>query len=387
MRPFTSNASPPSRHLVSSVGALERECLYMGWPADPAAGKEKVARYLRDLGFTVDRPESSIDLYAALNRVRLSSWEGESEVWDRYITTRRAEVAALNGARRIVVRLKRTVFAQDGGLVSRLRVPLPFEHSAQGALSWTVNSVSSSVKHETSGEGFLDLTLSEGLPQGSVEVAYSATVYPQSATTEQDSRAAPHDGVATPFIIPDRIERTLSTIQGLESQKAKAYELWKSFHQSLLSGHVYHLEHLASGHVEGARSGWFDCVTSSWNFCALLERLGIPARVVAGLLLHRFGPSYHYWCEVLLDGAWFPLDFYSWDLSEGDESVRDRFFGNIEPRLRFECFPRVFSRFLPNLSWFMERSSEGGVGTYTYRRLESGAALAQDVWSLESCEP
>lgn len=387
MRPFSPHPAPPSRYLMSSVRALERECMYMGWPASSAEGKVEVERFLRDLGFAVQSPNSPVDLYTALNRIRLSSWEGESEVWRRYVTSRRDEVEALNGPRRIRARLQRTVFAQVDGPISWVRVPVPFEHSAQTSLAWSVCSVSAQVERERSGEGFLDLLFSEELPRASVEISYTGIAHPQGPATEPLDSADSYQGSSSPFIVPDRVAQRLSQLSALEAEKAKVYELWKIFHGNLVSGHVYHREHLVSGGGEGFSSGWFDCVTSSWNFCALLERVGIPARVIGGLLLHRFGPSPHYWCEVALNGAWFPLDFYSWDLSEGEERIRERFFGNLEPRLRFECFPRVFSRFLPNVQWFIERSSEEGKATFTYRRLDSGGILAEDTWSVEFCEP
>jgi hypothetical protein len=387
MRPVSHYPPPFSRYPVSSIGALERECLYMGWPSNPEEGREEVKRYLSDLGFAVQSPEAPLDLYAALNRIRSLSWEKGSEVWRRYVANRRAEVDAFNGTRRITVRLQRTVFAHGAASVSRIRVLLPFEHPAQGSLSWNLSSVSAGVVRELSGDGFLDLTLAEGAPQVTAEVTYSATVSPQSATTEGVESSPFIDGGAAPFVIPERIAAQLSNLSKVEDTRARVHELWKIFHHHLLSGHVYHNEYLTAEHDDGARSGWFDCVTGSWNICSVLQRCGIPSRVVGGLLLHRFGPSYHYWCEVAIEGGWFPLDLYAWDISDGDEMIRDRFFGALESRLRFECFPRTFSRFLPNVPWFMERSSEAGVGSYTYRRLDSGAALAQDRWCLASVEP
>lgn len=386
MRPFSHYPPPTSRYPVSSVGALERECLYMGWPSNPEEGREEVRGYLSDLGFGVQSPEPPLDLYSALNRIRSLSWERGSEVWRRYVTNRRAEVDAFNRTRRITVRLQRTIFAHADTGVSRIRVPLPFEHAAQGALSWNVSSVSAGVARERSGDGFLDLTLAEGARQATVEIIYTATVSPQSASTEGVESSPSIDGSAAPFVIPERIAAQLSNLSKVEDKRAKVFELWKIFHQHLLSGHVYHNEYLAAAHGDGARSGWFDCVTGSWTICSVLQHCGIPSRIVGGLLLHRFGPSYHYWCEVAFEGGWFPLDLYAWDISDGDEMIRDRFFGDLESRLRFECFPRTFSRFLPNVPWFMERSSEAGVGTYTYRRLDSGAALAQDRWCLTSVE-
>jgi hypothetical protein len=172
-------------------------------------------------------------------------------------------------------------------------------------------------------------------------------------------------------------------LSGIIDPYDRIYTLWNLFHSELLCGHVYHSE---VAHKENASTAastrWFDCVIASWNFATLTERLGVPARILSGLILNGFGPSPHFWCEVFINDSWIPVDFYAWDLSQKDPTWRDRFFGSLECRLRFECLPTIFSRFLPNVPWCIERESAEGCAIFTYRRTEDRITLAQDRWQV-----
>jgi hypothetical protein len=112
------------------------------------------------------------------------------------------------------------------------------------------------------------------------------------------------------------------------------------------------------------------------------QSLGLPARVLSGLILQSHGPSPHYWCEILVDGSWRPFDLYAWDLTNSQDEWRDVFFASLECRLRFELLPVIHSRFLPNRPWFIERAAAREGAVFTYRSIDSAEFLGKDVWRM-----
>ena len=365
---------------VSSQEALIRECLHMGWPEEPESGRSTVLQLLSSLGHLPDGHDTKQDLYESLNLIRRHSWSHGSEIWERYLKSRREEALEMASPHKGTIVLQRTVLGGHKP-VTRLRVPLPFEHPAQPQLAWRIIATTASVDSMQIGVGHLDLKLRGEPSCASVTIEYDVSLLPQSNRTCLSPSISGLIGTSSPFPTSPVILQHMSDIGSIRDPFYRVRTLWDLFHSELLCGHVHHSQY---GQLETERtassSRWFDCVIAAWNFASLVEKMGIPARVMSGLILNRFGPSPHFWCEVLLNEAWMPIDFYAWDLAKGEDQWRDRLFGSLECRLRFECFPSIFSRFLPMVPWMIERESAQGVAVYTYRRVDDRVALAQDSW-------
>ncbi len=120
-------------------------------------------------------------------------------------------------------------------------------------------------------------------------------------------------------------------------------------------------------------SGWFDCQLGSALLVGLCRARGIPARLLSGFGLYPTAATYHYWCEAWIDGCgWFPLDTIASDLSmQGrDRAWRDYFFGAVNPRMKTQCLPRLFTgdptlRF-PRSWYLLTRATAEGTETAFY---------------------
>lgn len=366
---------------ASSVGALINECLHMGWPLDPSVGRREVEEFLGTLGFTPDEPSRPIDLYAALNSVRQACWNGDSHLWTRYVESRRANVERMSVPQNVSIGLTRTYHRQAVSSSRRARLPLLIAHPAQKDTAWTIRASTAPVVETFEHPGALDLKMGGECSSFSIEVEYRASLTPQRARPDQGKSDVPLTVVQSPFMDYERISETLQMLAEDTSPERRMQRLWVLFLERLVSGHVHHSLYTSSGSTGG---GCFDCVTGSWSLARYAERLGIPARVISGVILNDFGPTPHFWCEVYLNREWLPVDLYGWDLSDGDSGWASRFFLSLECRLRFEMYPDAFSRFLPNIPWFIERRSSGGTTCVTYKCQRTGQVLAEDAWKLNS---
>jgi len=365
----------------SSIDALVHECLHMGWPLDPFEGRAEVERFLRFQGISPQDPSRPIDLYAALNAVRQVCWTEGGELWTRYVTSRRTNVEKMSMPQAVALRLCRTYYRNATPGRGRARLPVPIEHPTQSNETWKILSSTVPIVEQREHPGALDLTLEGDTPSFSVEIEYRADVMPQRQSSHGEAPRVPRTGIRSPFVLHQLISDELPSLMRESSLAARIQELYKLFLERLVSGHVHHSTRTSTGSTERLS---FDCVTGSWLFAECAERLGIPARVLSGVILNDFGPSPHFWCEVHLNGEWLPIDLYGWDLSRDDTSWAARFFLSLECRLRFELYPHAFSRFLPNIPWFIERHSSSGISYVTYRCQRTGLVLAEDAWTMKT---
>jgi hypothetical protein len=372
---------PKPRFIRSSVAALVEEGIFMGWPTQRDRGYEEVPRHLELLG-VAETHSASLDLYAALNQLRCLGWQDGNEIWRRYVASRRPEVVTNSAPRQVRLALSRTMPARNGRGVSRLRLPIPLAHPAQTNIQWTLDSVGGEIVEQRISQGAIDLNLRTEDPFVHARIVYSGHLTPQVEALTEEPPTRPLLTTTSPFQCPEVISSDALRQITARSEFERMRELWSLFHNHLLSGHIYHHEHLASTTaLPLEHSCWFDCVAGTWLYASAAQALGLPARVISGLILHSFGPAPHYWCEVFLEGGWRPFDLYAWDLADGESEWRDVFFGRLDCRLRFECLPDVHSRFLPNRPMFIERAVTAVGTSFTYRDVDSGDVLARDEWS------
>ena len=382
MHKDASLVTPESRFLNSSYEALVDDCVYMGWPDQPDQGRRVVSEVLAEIGITRHNAER-LDLYATLNRIRCHSWTGNSEIWNRYVAIRRAEVVSHHSPRQVQVSLTRTIPITPHSEVQRLRLPLPLVHAAHPNPTWRIESVSGEILEKRESSGALDLSIHPNTEVVQAKIVYEAHVTPQKEPIIEELPTPSDLQRVALFQSPLALHPTKIADLGTRSPMERVRALWDIFHDQLASGHIYHHEHLRTAtpvSEEGLR--WFDCVVGTWLFAEAAQSLGIPARVFSGLILQSYGPSQHYWCELFVDGGWRPFDLYAWDLTNSRDEWRDLFFGSLESRLRFERLPAIHSRFLPNRPWFIERSMSDEGAVFTYRGIDSAELLGKDVWSM-----
>ena len=369
------------RHAQSSFETLVEECVLMGWPDEPEIDRATIAGHLADAGISKNG-DHKIDLYAALNRVRLHGWNSGGEIWKRFVSIRRGEVDSQRAPRETQVSLSRTMPVTRDGVAQRLRLPLPLPHPAQPDTRWRVVDVDGEVLEQRQSPGALDLVIRTDKTSVNATIEYLAYLTPQEGPHIENQAEISTAPISSPFQVPEqlRIERLSGLADRPERERVRV--IWDIFHDQLLSGHIYHHEHIVSAAPLGMdERRWFDCVAGTWLFAMTAQALGLPTRVLSGLILQSYGPSQHYWCEVLLEGGWQPFDLYAWDLADGASEWRDAFFGRLECRLRFECLPAIHARFLPNRPWLIERSLHPTGTRFIYRDVDSGEVLGKDEWS------
>lgn len=126
---------------------------------------------------------------------------------------------------------------------------------------------------------------------------------------------------------------------------------WAFFHRGsggggLRHGTIRHSELDAADPLPHlVRRGWFDCYGGASLIVALCRAVGIPARLVHGLMLHQLAPTFHYWAEVHAEGeGWLPVDLASWDHADGGRldlpPWSHLFLTRLEPRMKLQRFPR-----------------------------------------------
>jgi hypothetical protein len=368
------------RYPQSSFEALVEECVLMAWPDQPENGRAAVAALLAEAGVTTTG-DKKIDLYAELNRIRLHGWKSGGEIWKRYVSIRRREVQSHLAPREVCLSLTRSMPVSREGVPQRLRLPLPLEHPAQPRTEWRIVSVDGEVIDQRQSPGALDLVIRADRPTADARIEYTAYLTPQDGP-HLDTRPVPAM-ISSPFQVPEQLRSDRLSALITRSERERVRALWEIVHDQLISGNIYHHEHVVSvAPLVADDRRWFDCVAGTWLFAAAAQALGLPTRVLSGLILQTYGPSQHYWCEVFLEGGWQPFDLYSWDLADGSSEWREVFFGRLECRLRFECLPAIHSRFLPNRPWFIERSRYSTGTRFVYRSVDSGEVLGKDDWSV-----
>jgi transglutaminase-like putative cysteine protease len=137
--------------------------------------------------------------------------------------------------------------------------------------------------------------------------------------------------------------------------------------------------------------GRADCWHASALLVGLCRALGLPARIVGGLPLHPSFSALHYWCEIhVLPYGWLPFDLtVSWVCAAGDpesSTWRDTFFGQLEPRLVLETFPRrriLLGPRLPKTFFHQIRSKDGGTEA-TFHDRDGGQPTYRDRVELTS---
>ena len=133
--------------------------------------------------------------------------------------------------------------------------------------------------------------------------------------------------------------------EGCEEPLAKIRALWDELERRVLPGFT----HPEDAALDPLELGWADCKSSSSLLVALTRSLGIPARLVSGMLLVRERPSdFHFWMEAWLpDRGWTPFDWHAAASLSAVSHERERwqavYFGRLDYRLIHARYPKPFA--------------------------------------------
>ncbi|MBC2665165.1 transglutaminase domain-containing protein [Novosphingobium flavum] len=302
--------------------------------------------------------------------VKLAGLREEDDYWERcYVATLRRFVTDLAAetasTRRVRYRRHFDTSRIEAGKTLRLRMPLPLAGRYAG-LAVSPELPAEAAGHRVS-DGRLEVRVAAS---GAAEIALGARLDlelgppPCEGPAEGDLYLRAKEGLV---VISPAVAELALRLSGTGTPHRAAV---RAFWEYLVGNFIFCPVHYDQVPAE-APLDWvlekrvYDCQLASALLVGLCRARGIPARLVGGHFLYRRSPTNHYWAEVWLDDSgWTPFDFIGWDLSRGgrDEDWRDRFAGQVDPRLITECLPQSFTGAIgvpiPEI-WFMLRTMEG----------------------------
>ncbi|HEY4182692.1 MAG TPA: transglutaminase-like domain-containing protein [Kofleriaceae bacterium] len=179
-------------------------------------------------------------------------------------------------------------------------------------------------------------------------------------------------------------EWTAGRSSGLEQIRA----LWDELERRLVPGFL----HSEDDKIDPLELGWADCKTSSSLLVAMTRHLGIPARLVSGVLLVKERPcDFHFWMEAWLpDRGWTPFDWLATvalcDPGNAADRWRYHFFGQLDYRLVHTRFPNRFASLsgarLPK-HWYRVETGVGTSRIREYRAEQGNRPIFTDTFQVE----
>jgi hypothetical protein len=299
---------------------------------------------------------------------------------------------------RYAVTLARTfdLAGLTAGAPLRLRLPLAIEDATLTDLSVEIHGAGPLGADVRIAPGLVEARLRTPASRQAtlgVSMAFTALANagdPAAALTPEDRALYLRPGEGLIKVTP-RVEALAGELAGEETEGlAVVRRFWDFLLDEMSCGsiHYHHLDPAAPLDTV-LQWGWYDCRTGSALLAALCRARGVPARLVAGYLLHEMSPAPHTWLEAWIDGrGWTPFDLWAWDLSAGgrDRPWRDHFFGQVDHRLVTERPPRLFSGLgSPRLppAWHMLVAPADPGAAITFQDVETGAPAHRDHLVVE----
>jgi hypothetical protein len=370
------------------------------------------------LRYVVRGGERRFDLSEALNHCVQRGRLGGDPTWDRFLAQSRelalefrepagsAPPATDATGRhdgvhwRLSLRREFNVEDRPPGSLLRLRIPIPYDDSAQEAIRVEpMLPPGEQVQLRRARESLEVRLLAADAPGNRVTlgVDVSARVYQLNRAVDA-SRVARYDCQSADYALYTRpldglirltreVRRVAAEVAGdLENPWHIAEAIWVYLCDNLILNSV-HLTELDREDPLGwvLRHGWCDCYIGSALFAGLCRARGLPARVVGGMCLYSSISFFHYWAEVMIPHyGWVPMDTTSWSLAAGEGGAgywASFFRGRIDYRLRTQCLPNIVTgptgiRFPPE--WYLVQTFEDGETQVAYYDLSSGALLYRD---------
>ena len=297
------------------------------------------------------------------------------------------------GPRRYAVVINRTFNLENRPPSERLRLrlPLPIESPALGDLETAFLPPEGLETDTVYAPARLDVLITRReAREVTVGVRTKFTARPFAPAhpglmldpAEAELYTRPREGLIK---ISKRVQALAADVVGTGVSPCTALrEFWNFMFDQLACGAVHYDQFDPAQPLDWVlEHGWYDCQLGSALLAALCRARGIPARLVAGYLLHTAAPAFHTWLEV-----WVPFDLFSWDLSLGgrDAGWRNYFFGQLDHRMIVERPPLLFNgtgtvRF-PH-AWHRLVAPDGPGSAVEFRALGTGALVYREYIQVE----
>lgn len=180
--------------------------------------------------------------------------------------------------------------------------------------------------------------------------------------TRQNCLDAPKKEDTMPNLYEDsndpEIVRTANRIAGKAAGRDEKIERVAKFVSRYISNKNYDHTNLTASEVLRKKSG--DCTEHSTLFAALMRALGVPTKMVYGLVMTSDGEFFfHNWNEALGDTGWVPVDS-TFSLVPADAARITIIYGGADSSSREQVSLSVF-RFLSGMKIRVKSFSEGGL--------------------------
>jgi len=155
------------------------------------------------------------------------------------------------------------------------------------------------------------------------------------------------------------IVRTAKKVAGSAADRDEKIERVAKFVSRHISNKNYDHSNLTASEVLRKKSG--DCTEHSTLFAALMRALGVPVKMVYGLVMTSDGEFFfHNWNEALGDTGWVTVDS-TFRLVPADAARITIIYGGADSSSREQVSLSVF-RFLSGMKIRVKSFSEGGLG-------------------------
>lgn len=360
------------------------------------------------LSYRRDGETRFFDLYEVLDAMHVRrgpSWvEGEvASLRDRaesfapqhdWTTPRRFEVT--------VCREVGTAGRRPGSRM-RFGIPLPVEEPRQQAIEITTTELAEGTTAEVT-PGMLDVraVVPTGEPVVRITLRIAATcagVLPPTDPPARDLPEAvlPYLDTTVPIValssqlvasVTPRLVALARDVAGTADDPWTVVQrLWEFLFVTTRPGYVRHdlLDGPDGPLVTAIEQRVMDCRIAGAALTALCRARGVPARIVGGFQLFRYGCAPHWWCEVFVGGDWRPIDLQSWILGAGEvrEPWSRVWLGGLDYRLVTERPPSpvmIGSGVRFTNDWHVQNRLVGDGGTEsTYLDAKTGALLFRET--------
>lgn len=352
-----------------------------------------------------DAGERRFDAELAMRFLRERGLDGRDRLWhDRVLPRRRREFEALAdasahegiAARRITLVFERLTMRDDlePGRPTKIAMPLPEEEPTQrDIVVEPLDEPGARHRREPGALLRVGVVPDDCVVRVGARIGFTAAGRAYTLDRAPPSFSGAADGALAPYLAPlEGMLRVTPAIRELAGSLRRDDALgtlrafWDFAFDRLLIGPVCYDELDAGDPLSSAIAGrWVDCFVVSSLLGALCRVVGIPARLVSGVLLVSSGLGPHYWLEAWLPPhGWVPFDFYASELAAGDK--RDErwamsMFGRLPPQLVFHRLPQpqvMLGLRLPPAWSSLQRLDEDGAVTTPFCDRTTGALVCAD---------
>jgi hypothetical protein len=351
-----------------------------------------------------------LDPYAAANMIKTRAGSLDDDSWAAWQDTTRRNAVSLPSAPQLYefsMRREWHSYSRTPGRPVVLRAPLPSRGAQRGPAAVHMVETGGREAEIREAPGRVEIRLDPAGLDGPIvaeirvrfvsgetgDVLTGAAALGSETDAEDQVWLRDREGL----IVTSTAVAELSAALASGSSNAREYvhSVWRWLMSELTFGDWHRGDLDASdplGWLLGTRRA--DCYLGSSLLIALCRARGIPARLVAGFLLHPANIGPHSWAEVrLAPGNWVPFDFGSWCFSAGnpDDPQWGNFYrGRVDARLLAETAPREFTGWgsaAPPERWYRLEQLDGERIVHSLLSLPDNQLFRRDTLDLRILGP